>query len=86
MLIQLCGRASKMLFCLFLKNKASNSWGTLIDVRSQSKVYLGMTEIPLGVRDVCSYYFTTTRDFALKDYTDFKQFLQFVSMLYDVQI
>ena len=86
MLFHLCRGASKSVFGQYLKNNACNSWITLIDVRSQSKVYLGMTEIPLRVREqlrkfhfnfrkrlyVCGYYLTTTRDFALKDYKHFQ--------------
>ena len=102
MLFQLCRGASKTVFGQYPENNACNSFTNLIDVRSQCKVYLGMNEIPLRVREqlrkihltfenvyVCSYYFTSTRDFALKDYIHFKQtlnnFLQFISMLYDVQ-
>ena len=85
MLFQFCRGASKTVFGQYLENNACNSWTNLIDVRSQCKVYLGMNEIPLGAREqlwkfhfnfckrlyVCSYYFTTTRDFAFKDYTHF---------------
>ena len=51
MLFQLCRGASKTVFGQYLENNACNSWKNLIDVRSQCKVYLGMNEIPLRVRE-----------------------------------
>ena len=51
MLFQLCRGASKTVFGQYPKNNACNSFTNLIDVRSQCKVYLGMNEIPLRVRE-----------------------------------
>ena len=44
MLFHLFRGASNTVFGQYLKNNACNSWITLIDVRSQCKVYLGMNE------------------------------------------
>ena len=51
MLFRLCRGASKTVFGQYPENNACNSFTNLIDVRSQCKVYLGMNEIPLRVRE-----------------------------------